>query len=121
MKLQYYSIYDVKAAYYMRPFLMQNDKTAMRGLAVSILNQQELCDYPEDYRLMNIGSFDESNGDIQPIKDDKGQQIAPQLVSEILPIYEAAKKAKQVPNRSITPEESAALRAKRESQFDKDL
>ena len=63
MKL--YSVKDVKAASYFRPFPSVNDQVAIRDLK-SLVNskESEISNYPEDYELWYIGDFDEKIGTI---------------------------------------------------------
>lgn len=61
MKL--YSVKDVKAASYFRPFPSVNDQVAIRDLKTLVnTNESEVAKYPEDYELWFLGEFDEKTG-----------------------------------------------------------
>lgn len=63
MKINVYSVFDVKAAVYANPFYMPNDAVAVRGF-VGAVNSPEsmLYKHPEDYMLYRLGTFDDSIG-----------------------------------------------------------
>ena len=63
-----YSIYDSKAELYLKIFPMQNDVTAIRAVTATILENKELCNYPADYELKSIGSWNETTGVITPLQ-----------------------------------------------------
>lgn len=83
MELFIYSIYDKKTQIYARPFLLQNDATAIRAIQTTIMDQKELASYPDDYQVSCLGSFDETTGLITPNK-------VPQIISECAPLLHAA-------------------------------
>ena len=65
MRLQVYTIYDVKAAAYMRPFFMQSDGQAQRAFAdLAVDGEHDIGRHPEDYSLFGIGHFDDDKGAI---------------------------------------------------------
>lgn len=65
MKLYIYSVRDVKADIFNRPFYENNDAMAMRTLHQSSIGTL-LEKYPEDFLLYKIGVFDDATGDMIP-------------------------------------------------------
>lgn len=61
-----YTIYDVVAEVFNRPFFDINHASAMRGFENSILQHSPIN--KNDYALYHIGSFDEQSGIIEPLK-----------------------------------------------------
>jgi len=63
MKLNVYSVFDVKAAVYANPFYMPNDLVAIRGFTGAVNSPDSmLYKHPEDYMLYRLGSFNDSIG-----------------------------------------------------------
>jgi len=63
MKLMAFSIMDVKAKAYLRPFFMTNEAQAQRDFGDAVLNPESMLNkHPEDYILYNIGFFDDNAG-----------------------------------------------------------
>lgn len=63
MRLNVYSVFDVKAAVYANPFYMPNDAVAVRGFTGAVNSPDTmLYKHPEDYMLFRIGTFDDSVG-----------------------------------------------------------
>lgn len=63
--MRLYSVKDVKAASYFRPFPSVNDQVAIRDLKTLVnTNESEVAKYPEDYELWFLGELDEKNGSI---------------------------------------------------------
>lgn len=68
MKNQIYSIYDEKAEMFNTPFFQQNDAIAIRSFNDLAADPQSLIyRHPEDYKLYEIGAFEDNNGLIVPI------------------------------------------------------
>ncbi len=60
MKLEMYCVYDEKAQAFLRPFCMPNDGMAIRAIKNSALEEgHAFANNPEDYKLYNVGTFDE--------------------------------------------------------------
>ncbi len=60
-----YSVYDVKAVLYMRPFVAQADGEAARlfsDLTTDV--DHPMGKHPEDYSLYRLGSFNDQDGAI---------------------------------------------------------
>lgn len=68
-RMNYYSLYDCKADAYTPPFLAKNDEMAKRQLVASFdgLGASPLTDYPADFTLLCIGSWDDATGVIKPL------------------------------------------------------
>jgi hypothetical protein len=61
--MNYYSIFDQKAGAYMAPFAALNDAVAVRMLtATARLPDNHLGQFPEDYSLFFVGTFDDEEG-----------------------------------------------------------
>ncbi len=61
-----YVIYDAKAQMYNKPFSMQNDSVAMRA-CTDLANDPntETCRHAEDFTLFKIGTYEDTNAEIQ--------------------------------------------------------
>lgn len=57
-----YAIFDSKAAAFLQPFVSSNDGTAARAVRAAAVGQSQLAQFPEDYTLMRVGSFDDVTG-----------------------------------------------------------
>ena len=67
MKNNFYSVYDKKAEVYSQPFTAINDEVAQRIITNCVDNPEHPYSMnPEDYQLSRIGTFDDSDGTIQP-------------------------------------------------------
>ena len=68
MKLNVYSVKDVKVAF-LQPFFMQNNALAHRAF-VSTINTpgNPIAQYPQDHELWHIGTFDDETGLLTPCK-----------------------------------------------------
>lgn len=95
MKLNAYSIYDKKAASYMRPFFLQNESVAVRAISSTILENPELSKHPADYQLSHLGQFDEETGVIT------SQAVS--VIAEIQTLYDSAKAAQENTNQTSLP------------------
>lgn len=72
MKQNVYSIYDMAAAIYMRPFFVQSDGQATRLFGDLAMDAEgEIGKHPEDYVLYKIGSFNDHSGLIEPNNVEK--------------------------------------------------
>jgi len=58
-----FAIFDVKAKFYMRPFLMRTRGEALRGFS-DLANDEktEIGRHPEDFVLFYLAKFDEEKG-----------------------------------------------------------
>lgn len=63
-----FSIYDIIAEEYNPPFVAKNLKTAIRSIRESVQNNKQnlLAIHPEDYKLVHIADFDNSDASIYP-------------------------------------------------------
>lgn len=60
---KFYTIYDSKAGYYNRPFLVRTKGEALRLFQQAANDTTtSLGQYPEDYILFEIGTFDDLSG-----------------------------------------------------------
>lgn len=68
MKVNLYSVRDVKAGAYNVPFCASNDAIAGRMLGGVVNGNREtsLARYPEDFQLFRIGTFSDDDGVVSP-------------------------------------------------------
>lgn len=72
MKMNIYSIYDVAAGAYLRPFFMQSDGQATRSFSdIAQDASHEIGKHPEDYTLFKLGLFDDNTGEIIAFDPEK--------------------------------------------------
>lgn len=67
MLVQVFSVFDVKAKSYLKPFFVPNEDVAKR--AIKDVMSDELSEFarnPEDYVLYHIGEWDDQSGVITP-------------------------------------------------------
>lgn len=67
MKLNLYSVYDLKVCAYSTPFFSPNDSVALRSyLQTRNDPNTSLYHFPGDFKLYRIGSFTDEDGLVQP-------------------------------------------------------
>ncbi len=65
MKLNAYTIYDVAAGTYSRPYYCGSDGEATRGFKdIATDAEHPIGQHPEDYTLYRCGNFNTSSGDV---------------------------------------------------------
>lgn len=63
MKINVYSVFDVKSAVFAHPFYMAADGVAVRAFGGAVNEPDSLmCRHPSDFSLYRIGQFDDSVG-----------------------------------------------------------
>lgn len=63
MRLNVYSVFDVAAGAYARPFFLQSDAAAIRTFCDVALNPEDAIGaHPEDYSLFRVGHWDDQKG-----------------------------------------------------------
>ena len=89
MLMQVYSLRDTKSEVYLLPMYAHNHGSAMREIYAAVRGKymKMVSEYPEDFRLMHIGSFDDQAGLIDGLE--------PQFVSEVKTIIDAYNEEKQ--------------------------
>lgn len=61
MKLAIFSVFDIKAAAYLRPFYSLTAGTAAREFLSELSNpESNFARYPEDFHLVELGEFDDA-------------------------------------------------------------
>lgn len=74
-----YSVHDAKSNTWLRPFISKTNATAIRDFETAV-NQGEgmIAQYPGDFTLFKIGTWDELTGNIEPDehKTDLGLAIS---------------------------------------------
>ena len=62
-EINVYSIYDIKAMVYNKPFNIANHALAIRGFADAVSQDKSmLSEHPEDFQLFHLGTFNEHTG-----------------------------------------------------------
>lgn len=62
MKVNLYCVEDIKAGRFNPPFVAQTSVDACRAFEKNCLNSESLWNkYPEDFRLVCVGTFDDEN------------------------------------------------------------
>ena len=65
MIMRIYSVYDLKAEVYQMPFYAHNRGHAMRMIQDVVRNKDSmLAKHPGDFRLLEVGEYNDSNGRI---------------------------------------------------------
>jgi hypothetical protein len=76
MRLQVYSIYDLKVSAYSTPFFSPNDSVALRSFQqVKRDPDSQVYHFPGDFQLYRIGTFTDSDGLLT-------HEIPPVLISD---------------------------------------
>lgn len=71
MKLKMYSIQDIKSDSFAPPFTANNEEVAKRTVQQALQGESLLSSYPEDYRLFEVGTFNNTTGEIEIEKQPK--------------------------------------------------
>lgn len=67
MRLHIFSVFDTKAKAYLPPFFLPSDEVATRAFRDCVnSNDHQFGKHPEDYTLHRLGTFEDSEGQIQP-------------------------------------------------------
>lgn len=62
-----YAVYDSKAELYLQPHFFRARGEAVRAWQTTANNPEtNICKYPEDYAMYEIGEYDEDSGTITP-------------------------------------------------------
>lgn len=62
-KLYVFAVYDSKVQSYDKPFFMRSRGEALRGWQTAANDEQTtICTHPEDFSLMELGSYDSELG-----------------------------------------------------------
>lgn len=65
--MKIFTVYDCKAKTYLNPFVQRTSAEAIRGFESAANDtQSSISQYPEDFTLMEIGEWDETNATIIP-------------------------------------------------------
>lgn len=63
-----FSIFDSRALAFLQPFHLPSQAHAIRTVSEAMQEPNSIfADYPEDFTLFEIGSFDELTGELQPM------------------------------------------------------
>lgn len=81
MKLQIFSVYDLKAEQYNVPFYMNNTKAAERVFGDAANEEGHMFNkHPVDYCLFHIGEFDDDTGIIETFEVFKSLGMANEYI-----------------------------------------
>jgi hypothetical protein len=70
MKRQVYSLYDEVSEYYLSPLFLHNDAEATRMFLDILLDDKTMPGrHPKDYKLYQIGTYEDAQGMLNPIED----------------------------------------------------
>ena len=91
-----YSVYDIKAVFYGMPFEAKSDGDAARMFSGACKDQSSMLgQYPSDFQLFKVGSFDDHAGQmssITPVFIMSGSEVFAN--ADIQPVQSAAQKSR---------------------------
>ena len=71
MRMNVYTIYDVAAGVYLRPFFHHSDGAATRVFKDMVMDgEHDIGRHPEDYSLYRIGTYDDNKGSLAAEEKD---------------------------------------------------
>lgn len=86
MKKKMFSVWDEKAGAFLQPFFALTKDMAMRGFAMALEQAgSEMCRFPGDFTLFELGEFDDSDGSVKsspPVSVVYGGALKAQLEKE---------------------------------------
>ncbi|QXP08070.1 MAG: nonstructural protein [Arizlama microvirus] len=72
MEMKIFSLRDIKIGRYHMPFLHHSENEAVRAVMLAMMGEKgELCNFPEDFELYQLGTFEEVIGQIKPFDGPK--------------------------------------------------
>lgn len=81
MKLQVFTVMDLKAETFMPPFFMNNTKLAERVFGDAVNDGEHMFNkHPEDYALYHVGEWEDEEGKFTNFDTPKSLGIAAQYV-----------------------------------------
>jgi len=84
MQINIYSVYDEKAENFGTPFFMKNQQMAERAYGDLVNDPNSTINrHPGDYKLYDVGSFDDVTGIIEPNDSPKFISNAQPKIMEI--------------------------------------
>lgn len=64
-----FGVFDVKAGHVVRPFFDESNVNAIRGFTIAANEPKgNYFQFPDDFALVELGSFDASTGTISPLE-----------------------------------------------------
>jgi hypothetical protein len=113
MRLFAYSIYDVKAQVFHRPFFQQSDGQAVRTFSdIAVDPESEIGKHPEDYSIFRIGEFEDENAAlvgepaVQLFTGLEALRQSRQIPEGSLDLFDKALKAHPAENGADIPEQA---------------
>lgn len=65
--LKLFTVYDSKTETYLRPFCLLTKGEAIRGFSETSNDpQSQICKYPADFTLFELGEFDDQTATLKP-------------------------------------------------------
>lgn len=90
------AIYDSKSETYMRPATAKTKGEALRSFITEANNSKsKLNMYPEDFSLWIIGEFDDSSGQIIPLKHHENLGKAQEFIEHV-PVNKPVENVQQI-------------------------
>jgi len=72
MKHYIFAIYDAKAEAFITPFFLPTRAMAVRSFETAVNDPNSMiCKYALDYSLFELGTFDDTNGRVEPLPQNK--------------------------------------------------
>ena len=71
MKMFSYAIFDSAAGAYMRPFVARSDDEAAREFHRLTNGESIIADYPQNYTLFRVATWDDTTGEMQQMGPEK--------------------------------------------------
>lgn len=106
MSNQIFAIRDVKVSSYHTPFFTQNEIMAVRNLTAYLTNENSIISqFPEDYELFHLGSFDEITAKFTMFDN-------PKFVINAMSVVQNIQKSKMLQQKLM----AAALQDKKEEK-----
>lgn len=84
MIIAIFSVYDAKAEAYLQPFYSQNGGTAVRAMIQAAMDpEHNFNKFAPDFTLFEIGSFNDSTGELKNLEAKKSYGNALTMVRDM--------------------------------------
>lgn len=82
MLVKVFAIFDKKSRSYRPPFFSYNEETAIRTLRKVTEADQTITEFPEDFELYVIGTWDDNDGEIKGTAPTKLIEVGSMVAKE---------------------------------------